>query len=68
LGFLLPRALETTHDDLDGGCHEAQQADSPTALHLEMLGYLPSDDYANEDGDRQDQFIHWGFQQRMTKG
>jgi len=33
-----------------------------------MLGYLPSDDHANEDGDRQDQFIHQVFQRYTAKG
>jgi hypothetical protein len=55
--LLLP-ALETSHGDLHGSRYDAKQGDFPAALQPKMLGGLPSDEYAKEDGDRQDQFIH----------
>lgn len=63
LGFLPLVALKAGNRDLDGSCNEAQQADFPAALQAVMLGDLPRDDDANEDGERQDQFVHRVFQQ-----
>lgn len=55
---LLLIALEAGNGDLHGKCRKAKHADFPAVLQAVMLGYLPGDDDTEEDGDRQDQFVH----------
>ena len=52
LSFFLLRSLVTSNRGLNRCCHEAEQADFPSALYTEVLGYFSHDDHANEDDDR----------------
>ena len=55
-------ALKTRHHDLNSTCHQTQHAYFPAPFQAEVLGCLPSGNYAYEDGDREDQFVHVVFQ------